>query len=290
MLLEIAIGDAYGACFEGSDLGHIVECNDLEKYHNEQPGLVKAGAYTDDTQMSIAIAEQLLDGGPWTHDALADKFVEVFQRDIRRGYTGYFFMTLLHSKTGAEMLSKIDGASEKSGAAMRAGVLGLIRNEQVVREYAAIQAKVTHNSQVGIDSAVLAALMVHYFEFSKGDKKDLSAYLRKFTTIPLLEKNDPDCWRLGKRIRSYAWDCIESAIYAIENHNSLRDILYQIAQWSGDVDTAAAIAMAAACRCKEIKQDLPQRLYDDLENGKYGRDYLVSLDERLENDPALGAK
>jgi ADP-ribosyl-[dinitrogen reductase] hydrolase len=288
MLLEIAIFDAYGACFEGSDLGHIIENNDVKWYHNEEPGLVKPGAYTDDTQMSIAVAEALLDGIPWTKEALADKFVETFHRDVRRGYTGYFFMTLLHSKNGAEMLSKIDGKSEKSGAAMRSGVLGLLPDVKDVVEYATIQAQVTHDCQVGIDSSILAALMVHYFEFCKGEKKDLSAYLRNFTKLPLLEKSNPDCWQPGKRIRSYAWDCIESAVCAIEKHDSLRDILHQIVQWSGDVDTAAAIAAAAACRSEEIQNDLPQRLYDDLENGQYGRDYLIALDERLRKHPNLG--
>jgi len=278
MLLEIGVADAYGGCFEGGDLGHIIEHNDLLKYHDEEPGLVKAGCYTDDTQMSIAVAEAMLDGIPWTKENLADKFVEVFKRDVRRGYTGFFFMTLLHSKDGAEMLSKIGGGSDKSGAAMRSGVLGLLPTESEVIEHSIIQAKVTHDSPIGIDSSNLAALMVHFFEFEKGGKKDLAQYLRGFTEFPLL---DGTTWMPGQRIRVYAWDCIESAIWAIEKHDSLADILQQVVQWSGDVDTAATIAIAAASRSKEIKQNLPQALIDGLENKAYGRDYLMELDKRL---------
>jgi hypothetical protein len=39
--------------------------------------------------------------------------------------------------------------------------------------------------------------------------------------------------------------------------------------------------MGPASCCDEIEQDLPPQLFNGLENGRYGRDYLVSLDEKL---------
>jgi ADP-ribosyl-[dinitrogen reductase] hydrolase len=52
---------------------------------------------------------------------------------------------------------------------------------------------------------------------------------------------------------------------------------------SGDVDTVAAIALAAGSCSPEITQDLPTHLFDTLENGQYGRDYIRRLDKQLLN-------
>jgi hypothetical protein len=43
----------------------------------------------------------------------------------------------------------------------------------------------------------------------------------------------------------------------------------------------AAVAMAAASCAKDIKQNLPYVLVEKLENGPYGRDFLVDLDKKL---------
>ena len=61
-----------------------------------------------------------------------------------------------------------------------------------------------------------------------------------------------------------------------------RDYEYDC-HFGGDVDTTAAIAMSAASCSSEIKQDLPANLINGLENGQYGRDYLIELDRRLRN-------
>jgi len=51
--------------------------------------------------------------------------------------------------------------------------------------------------------------------------------------------------------------------------------------FTGDVDTVAAIALAAASNSPEITHDLPQTLIDTLENQTYGKDYLIELDQKL---------
>src|SRR5579859_6186623 len=68
MLLELAIGDAYGAGFEYADMSMIQRHNDLTRYVKHPRHHIKPGAYTDDTQMSIAIVEAMLSAQPWTAD------------------------------------------------------------------------------------------------------------------------------------------------------------------------------------------------------------------------------
>jgi ADP-ribosylglycohydrolase len=300
MMLEIGVGDAYGGCFEGCDRQFVERNNDLlytdhprklrKRPEDYQPSLVPPGAYTDDTQMAIAVAEAMLDPNEtWTKESLADRFVEVFQRDQRRGYTPYFLHVLMNSRTGAELLSKINGRSTKSGGAMRAGPIGLYEDKRDVVNRAARQASVTHDSWLGKNSAVGAALMTHYFYHDLGPKKDLVQWLRDEYFAEMVHCPNPfevdgevvDPWVPGRRVRVHAWDCMEAAIYAIEEHDSLSAILQQCVAYTGDVDTVAAIAMGPASCSKEIEQDLSDDLIDNFENRKYGRDYLRRLDVEL---------
>jgi hypothetical protein len=52
-------------------------------------------------------------------------------------------------------------------------------------------------------------------------------------------------------------------------------------EFTGDVDTVAAIALAAGSCSTEIVQDLPAHLFETLESGPYGRDYIQRLDTQL---------
>lgn len=46
---------------------------------------------TDDTQMSLAIAEAIVSREPWTPELLAAKFVKAFKRDRRVGYASKLY-------------------------------------------------------------------------------------------------------------------------------------------------------------------------------------------------------
>ena len=51
--------------------------------------------------------------------------------------------------------------------------------------------------------------------------------------------------------------------------------------FSGDVDTVAAVGLGIANLSDEYEKSLPPFLYDDLESGVYGRDYLKEVGEKL---------
>ena len=52
MLVEIAIGDAYGRPFEFASREFIEANNEMRKYVNHEGENFECGIYTDDTQMS----------------------------------------------------------------------------------------------------------------------------------------------------------------------------------------------------------------------------------------------
>ena len=76
-------------------------------------------------------------------------------------------------------------------------------------------------------------------------------------------------------------ESVHAAVTAVLAHDSLRTILKQCIDFTGDVDTVATVALCAASCSAEVVQDLPAVLYDGLEDGAYGRRYLVGLEEGL---------
>jgi ADP-ribosyl-[dinitrogen reductase] hydrolase len=274
VLLELAVGDAYGAGFEYVDRDVIQAANDLSHYVKHPRHNIPPGWYTDDTQMSIAIAEAIISGEPWTPIMLASKFVEVFKRDPREGYAARFYEFLKRVRNGEEFLAQIEPASDKSGAAMRAAPIGLLPTLQEVIDKTTLQAALTHNTPDGINAAVAAALMTHFFVYDLGPKKDLGTFLDSYV---------PGQWSVPWRgkVKAKGWMSVRAAVTSVTASHQMSSLLKSCIAYSGDVDTVAAIALAAGSCSREIEQDLPDNLIALLENRPYGRDYLVGLDSQL---------
>lgn len=276
MLVELAIGDAYGAGFEFASADFVATYNTLSAYVQHPRYTLKPGSYTDDTQMSLAIAETLISQDPWTPEVLASRFVSAFKRDPRKGYASRFYEFLLSVNDGEEFLAKMHGTSEKSGSAMRVTPVGILPTIEQVIEAATIQAKLTHNSPNGINAALAAALMSHYFLYGLGNKEGLGLFLEGYVagnwSIP---------W--DGKVSTLGWECVQAAVTAIVRNDSLSNILQDCVAFTGDVDTIAAIALGVASCSEEVTQDLPSHLFEGLENGRYGRDYIRELDKKLLN-------
>ena len=275
MLLSLAIGDAYGAAFEYSPESMITQHNTGQYYSKHPRHKIAPGHYTDDTQMTLAIAEALVSGERWTPLNLASRFVEVFKRDPRVGYAGGFYKFLCEIKSGREFLEKIKPTSDKSGAAMRTTPIGLCETLGEVEDKTRIQAAITHNTPDGIDAALAASYMIFYFHKAHGLAKDLPAWLSS--------ELDPR-WAVpweGK-VKSKGWMSVRAAITAVSRNNSMTSLLIDCCNFRGDVDTVATIALAAASLCEDYEQDLDEVLLHGLENHTgYGRDYLIKLDSQL---------
>jgi ADP-ribosylglycohydrolase len=274
MLLELAVADAYGAGFEYAPPALVREHNTAAYYIQHPRHALRPGCYTDDTQMSLAIAEALVGGDRWAPLNLARRFVDVFRRDPREGYSRRFYQLLVQVQTGDELLERIEPASDKSGASMRAGPLGVLPTAGAVLERCRVQAALTHDTPDGVSAAQAAALMSHYFLYRLGPKKELPAFLAAQV---------PGAWAVpweGK-VGSKGWMSVRAAITAVVRNDSLRSLLTDCVHFTGDVDTVCAIALAAASGSDEYAKDLPEDLVSGLENGPYGRDYIADLDRRL---------
>lgn len=285
MLVEMAIGDAYGAAFEFITPIHaqVVGLINDGATHQKHPDFdIGMGRYTDDTQMAVAIALEMKEGHVLSRKGLADRFVETFKRDERLGYANKFYDFLKEVNSGAEFLDRIRPNSTKSGAAMRAGPTGLFREVTEVLEQAKIQAKVTHNTSEAILAAQAVALMTNFFVFQR-QTADETKMVSNTWVADWVQHHLPDYdWSKDWEgwVDGSAISCAHAAITAVKNGTSYQDVLKRSIAMTGDVDTVAAIAMFATS-LTDLPNDLPQSLYDGLEDGEYGKRYLYALDGQL---------
>lgn len=274
-LLEmIAIGDAYGACFE-YDAPSLGRDNDLSGYPLNRAHSIGGGRYTDDTQMSIACAEVLIAGDLGTQ-AFADAFVSAYRRDPRVGYSRAMQAFIESCRDGADLLERIIPNSNKSGAAMRACPLGLLSSVSEVLRITELQARITHDTDDGVAAAQAAALMTHAMRFDLCERQDIPAFLEAHIGG---EWMTPWAGAVG----SPGLDSARAAMTSVVAHRSQAAMLMSCIDWSGDVDTVAAIAMGVSSQAKDTIRDLPDAILSGLEAGAYGVEFLRTLDRELED-------
>ncbi len=275
MLVEMAIGDAYGAAFEFMSDDFIARENDLSGYKRNPETHLGDGRYTDDTQMTIAIAEHLLSGEVPAIEVLAERFVAVFKRDERRGYSKRVFGTLHNARDGQAFLAAIEPVSDRSGAAMRVSPIGLLPDLREVLERAAFQASLTHDTPGGRASACAVAAMVHYLAHGLGPRADLGRFIE--IHVPGHAWSAP--W--ASRVDMQGISCAHAALSLVQGAETLSQLLKSTVALGGDTDTVAAIALFSGSLCKDMPNDLPALLYEGLETGPYGLAFLQDMDDRL---------
>lgn len=274
MIIEAAVGDAFGAGYEYVKHKGIHDAAQVQYVQHPRHKATKPGMYTDDTQMAMAIAELLVSGEDWTALNIANKFVEVFHRDPREGYAHRFYDFLQETRSGEQFLHNIHNDSDKSGAAMRAWPIAVLPDVDEIREKCTLQAAVTHNTIAGKQAAIASALMSHYFIYRKGSVARMKHWV---------QQNVGGQWDKDYegKVGSKGWMSVSAAITAVSRNTKLSDLLLDCINFGGDVDTVATIALAAASCSIDYEQDLPPQLLEGLENQKFGKDYLESLDQKL---------
>lgn len=291
MLLEMAIGDAYGIGFEFCKTSSV---NDLSQFyqHPRYSNLIP-GQYTDDTQRALANTMVICSKDYLNPLDYAIAYVTEFKTSPRDGYSRRFQELIENSKTGLELLNSVRPSGLTNGSIMGVAPLGYIEELPNVKRAAAIQATVTHGWET-IPWAQMIALASHYFLYDIGPKDELINFLNlnvdwpsgqeeRFLNhthffAPIMGQNEKP-YACTMEARNTAFHIIRAVLY----HDNLSDMLKYCVDITGDTDSLAASAMALGSASKEVKNNLPKILYDTLENESRGRDYIIHLDSVLNN-------
>jgi ADP-ribosylglycohydrolase len=161
-LLGCAIGDALGFPFEGAPPEAIARVPAVAEDFVARPrGRFQKGQYTDDTQMTLALAEAIIAEGKIDGRAIAQRFVLLWREGIILGAGRACTESVERLMAGVPWMSAGAPIGQAgNGAAMRASPVGLFDYDDLPRiaRDAEIQAVITHKdrrAQAG--SAAIAA-------------------------------------------------------------------------------------------------------------------------------------
>lgn len=258
-LVGVAVGDALGAAFEGHP-GPVPRA--LVDDHLDS---VLPARFTDDTAMTIAVAESLLYADGLETDHLAHTFVAHHAREPHRGYGAGTASLLQAIGGGADWHTAAPAqfggtGSFGNGAAMRAAPFGLWAADP--GEAAALArrgATVTHAHALATDGAAALAMAVsHALSWSGvpgAHMHELLDALHAAATTPELATRldlagalgDADAATVASRIGTSvaAVDAVPAAICAFIHHPGSfeRAVAFAI-ELGGDTDTIASMTAA----------------------------------------------
>jgi ADP-ribosylglycohydrolase len=255
-LLALAVGDAFGAPYEGGPVERALWAVIGTKNGRHR--------WTDDTQMTIDVIESLIACGGVDQQDLATRFARSYRWS--RGYGPGAARVLKRIRRGEAWQianrSVYPVGSFGNGAAMRAPAIGLFyadAGEDELVEAARCSAVVTHAHPDGCTGAVLVALATALAGRGQGSQDiiaRLSRYVRSGHFAQRLELAGTwlreDCPVAAKQVAAGLGNgiaaidsCITSVYLALRFRSQpLEDLLAFAIDVGGDVDTIAAMAGA----------------------------------------------
>lgn len=238
-MLGALIGDTIGSVYE---------------FHNikttEFPLFSTKSTFTDDSVMTMAVAEWLLKGKERTMDDLEEAMVSLARRFPNRGYGGGFYRWLffpneLRSYDG----QRSDGlrhpyGSFGNGSAMRVSAVGWFFDTLEETEFwAKKSAEITHNHPEGIKGAQATAAAI-YMARTGSTKEDIREYIVSRYGYDLSRTCDEI--RPTYRFNETCQGTVPQAIVAFLESTDFESCIRLGVSLGGDTDTLCAIAGAIA--------------------------------------------
>lgn len=248
-MLGAVIGDVVGSRYEFNN----IKTKDFE--------LFEKGCYaTDDTVMTCAVAEVLINKKQNDKDYIIDTLKKWGKRYPQAGYGGHFGCWVLGNE-------REPYNSYGNGAAMRVSAVGWIaESEEEVKDLSRKVTEVTHNHPEGIKGAEVVAMCIYYAKQGK-DKAFIKEYVEKYYNLDFDYDNLRKTYIHAEEI---CQNTVPQAIFCFLISDSFEDCLRTTISIGGDCDTTAAISCAIAeayygnCGCCE--KEVLDYLTPDMKN------------------------
>ena len=198
--------------------------------------------FTDDTVMTIAVANAFLDAQPnadiaWIRRRLITNMQQYGRQYPHAGYGGMFRRWL--REKGPQPYG-----SYGNGSAMRvSSAAWLYRDLETVRRMAALSSEVTHNHPEGIKGAEATASAI-FLARTGHSKEEIKAYIEREFSYDLSRTCDDI--RPGYRHVESCQETVPEAITAFLEGESFEDVIRTAVSLGGDCDTLTAIAGSIA--------------------------------------------
>lgn len=246
----------YGAIL-GDIIGSPYEF-DMGDKTKEFPLFSRRSEFTDDTVMTIAVAEAFLDA-PDDENVIRQRLIQSMQKWGHRypgaGYGARFYGWLGSSEPQPYY-------SFGNGSAMRVSAVAWLYDDLgAVRSMARLSAEVTHNHPEGIKGAEATASAIFLAHTGK-TKEEIKTYIEKNFGYDLSRTCDEI--RPGYHHVESCQETVPEAITAFLEGESFEDVIRTAVSLGGDCDTLTCIAGSIAEGFygvpEELKQECRNRL------------------------------
>ena len=227
------IGDIVGSRFEFDRGGKKKDFRLFTKYNK----------FTDDTVMTVAVADALLYSGK-------DADIETIKKNVinsmvhwakkypNAGYGGRFYQWLFHTK------ERKPYGSYGNGSAMRVSAVGWLYDSlDRTSEVARATAEVTHNHPEGVKGATCTAEVI-FLARTQMDKETIKEYIEEHYDYDI--NTTVDQLRTKHEHIESCQDSMPKALVSFFEGESFEDVIRNAVSLGGDTDTLAAIAGAMA--------------------------------------------
>ena len=246
----------------GDLAGSIYEYNQTLKFSKLKPQelIAENAFYSDDTILTMAILEAILDNGDY----------EFYLKKYAKEYGNYqpdftpYFKTVFSPGFTKWANGEKNGISAGNGAMMRISAVGyLFDNKEDVIANAKLATIPSHNCEEAIKGASIVALIIYYARcgFSKDQIiKELNLNINY---------NDFNGFNLT------CFTTIDNCLYALFNSESFEEAILKVISYGGDTDTNACIVGSMTEALYGIKPEiilkaqtkLPQEFKELLDRG-----------------------
>lgn len=196
--------------------------------------------YTDDSVMTMAVAEWLMDDPNHTHKVLEQKMVKYGNLEPQRGYGGMFSAWLFYPQSLNPEGIRKPYNSFGNGSAMRVSAVGwMFDTLEETERVAEISASITHNHPEGIKGAQATAAAI-YMARNKKSKKEIKDYITTRFGYDLNRTCDEIRPRYGFDVTCQG--SVPEAIIAFLDSKDYETTIRLAVSLGGDADTQACIA------------------------------------------------
>jgi poly(ADP-ribose) glycohydrolase ARH3 len=294
MLFGVFLGDAIGSAFDG------MPADEIPFLDSNYIIINPPTTYTDDTQMTLSVFEEMLENGRIDQKSLQQRFIKHFSP--WRQYGGGMLDVIEQWRDGRDIevasRSLYGGlGSYGDGAAMRVAPISAffaLNEIDAIIEQIHLCSRITHTHPYGIAGAIMQAYSV-LLALNDVPVKDWmsrffalpieSVYKIKLQTIINCLENRSSPSESAREIGngSDALEAVPAAVFAaLRNDLSFPDTVLYAVSMGGDADTIGAMAGAIAGARFGI-QGIPADWLQHLENGPEGKDFIINLVRKAAN-------
>jgi ADP-ribosylglycohydrolase len=291
-LLAGAIADALGVPFESKPSNNPLLLSwDQKSFLGSQHHKLEPGQYSDDTMMSLAVAQSLIDNNGFNPDDLSKRYVELFTSNTIRGYGKTTLMAISNLIKGFHWSESGIAGSYGNGTAMRAAPFGIYFRHDLsaLIKVATIDAQITHVSDEALAGSIAIALTAACAINNDTDKllERIYPYLpdsKVKSTIYILSSlldapNISPSFALAfLGTKADVRETVPSALYLFMKYDNYRQAVLAAINAGNDTDTTASI-VGSLFGAKYGMRDIPSYWTDQVED----RDRLIILDSQLYN-------